>query len=605
LSSQLGIAAIGSPNTVPTVSGISVKNMTINGVYVHTGFTDPNPGADQSWCIHIPQSSGSNFVGGCYFQDVGTAVQNYGNTTWVICSNHFERYNHGCYPSALAGATYIYVSSNYFGSMTNWCTTADTFHNDGIIWGIDGQTGQPSVFAVTNNIFAGPIAGPTDNATAYIFAFNNPALYEPIVNNLFIDQPGDPLIGNGNILAYGVDAIIDNNTIIGNGNSLGIDISGETGSGVTMRNNIIYNCPAFVSIGSAVAGNGIQNNLYAGSGTFSINGTENLSYSQWVSQTGETGSLNTGTTGIISTTTGQLLSGSPAIAAGTGAAYTTDKVINDLISYPRNASAMDIGALAFESGTPTASQIVVTLPGQTFNSGVGNSGTPSTQTAGEAFNIVHLTATDSANNTATGYSGTKTITFTGPSTSPGGNAPSYTTSVSFTSGQSTTTLATTLYNAQSTTISATDGALTGIPSSSLFVNPAVASALAFSAQPGGGIGGKAWPQQPIIPVLDAYQNIVTGFNQTVLLSIYNNPSGGTLSGTNPLNVNTNTGLATFTNLSIDLAGVGYTLTVIGSSVETTPGTVVSSPFTITHHQILLHGGGIPHLTGGGHAVGHP
>src|SRR5207244_1774105 len=87
------------------------------------------------------------------------------------------------------------------------------------------------------------------------------------------------------------------------------------------------------------------------------------------------------------------------------------------------------------------------------------------QTAGAAFNIPKLTATDQFTNIVTGYSGSKTISYSGP-----GGSPTYTTAVSFTSGQSTTTLATTLKKAETTAITATDGTLTGVASSSLTVN---------------------------------------------------------------------------------------------------------------------------------------
>ncbi|PWU21096.1 MAG: hypothetical protein C5B50_02475, partial [Verrucomicrobia bacterium] len=112
------------------------------------------------------------------------------------------------------------------------------------------------------------------------------------------------------------------------------------------------------------------------------------------------------------------------------------------------------------------SKMIVTLGNQTFTSGTGNSGSVTNQTAGTSFNIPKLTATDQFTNTATGYSGSKTITWSGP----GGN-PTYTTTVSFTSGQSTTTLATTLTKAETVNITATDGTLTAVPSSPLTVNP--------------------------------------------------------------------------------------------------------------------------------------
>src|ERR1035437_1550516 len=113
----------------------------------------------------------------------------------------------------------------------------------------------------------------------------------------------------------------------------------------------------------------------------------------------------------------------------------------------------------------TATRMVMTLPGQTFTTFSGNSGAVTAQNAAVGFDIVSLSAVDNFNNVDPNYSGSRTITYSGP-----GGTPSYTTAVDFTSGQSTTTLATTLLKAETTTITATDGSLIGVPSSSLVVN---------------------------------------------------------------------------------------------------------------------------------------
>ena len=122
----------------------------------------------------------------------------------------------------------------------------------------------------------------------------------------------------------------------------------------------------------------------------------------------------------------------------------------------------NFGTLTEIAGVPT--KMFVTLPNQTFTTGSGNSGAVANQTVATAFNISVLTAVDDSTNIATSYSGTKTISYSGPS-----GSPTYTTSVNFSAGQSTTTLATTLNTAETTTITATDGSLTGVPSSSLTV----------------------------------------------------------------------------------------------------------------------------------------
>src|ERR1019366_6336970 len=129
-------------------------------------------------------------------------------------------------------------------------------------------------------------------------------------------------------------------------------------------------------------------------------------------------------------------------------------------------TAVTSGNIVFSAGA--VSKLVVTLPGETFTSGSGNSGTVTAQTAGIAFNITSITATDPNFNTVTSYRGSKTISYSGP-----GGTPTYTTAVSFTNGQSTTTLATTLTKAETTTITASDGITTGPASSSLTVNAGV------------------------------------------------------------------------------------------------------------------------------------
>ncbi|MEX0602617.1 MAG: hypothetical protein WD295_04695, partial [Bacteroidota bacterium] len=114
----------------------------------------------------------------------------------------------------------------------------------------------------------------------------------------------------------------------------------------------------------------------------------------------------------------------------------------------------------------TAARIAVTLAGQTFTSGVGNSGTPTAQTAGVSFAIAGLRVTDQFLNVVTSFTGAKTISYSGP-----GGITSYTTAVNFTSGVSTTTLTTTLRRSENTTITANDGTIGGPASSTLTVNP--------------------------------------------------------------------------------------------------------------------------------------
>ena len=100
--------------------------------------------------------------------------------------------------------------------------------------------------------------------------------------------------------------------------------------------------------------------------------------------------------------------------------------------------------------------------------------------------------------------------------------------------------------------------------------------------PGGGTGGTAWPQQPAVTLEDAGGNTVTGTAQNVTLAIQNNAGpGGVLSGTADGGGEHHDRVwRRSAGLSINKAGTGYTLTATGSTVNTTPGVVISSAFNI-------------------------
>jgi S-adenosylmethionine hydrolase len=89
--------------------------------------------------------------------------------------------------------------------------------------------------------------------------------------------------------------------------------------------------------------------------------------------------------------------------------------------------------------------------------------TPSEQEAGTAFNVT-LTATDEYGNTATSYAGKKTVTWSEPSNSPSGKAPSYPATVTFTAGVGAAA-SIKLYDAQSTTLKAKESTIEGTSAS--------------------------------------------------------------------------------------------------------------------------------------------
>jgi len=100
-----------------------------------------------------------------------------------------------------------------------------------------------------------------------------------------------------------------------------------------------------------------------------------------------------------------------------------------------------------------------------------------------------------------------------------------------------------------------------------------AAKLAFTTQPGGGQPGAALAPQPVVTVQDAFGNTVDSSASITLAITAGTPTSGgpgTLSGTKT--VSAVSGVATFTNLSIDLAGVGYQLTATSDSLTSADST---------------------------------
>jgi len=126
------------------------------------------------------------------------------------------------------------------------------------------------------------------------------------------------------------------------------------------------------------------------------------------------------------------------------------------------------------------------------------------------------------------------------------------------------------------TLVASGPGLAAVTSNGFAITSAAMNHLLFFQQPGNAIAGQALSPAVVVEVVDQNGSVMTTDNTDVLtLALGTNPGGGTLSGTLTLTVSA--GVATFSNLSIDKAGSGYTLVV--SSPGLPP--VTSNSFAIT------------------------
>jgi hypothetical protein len=182
----------------------------------------------------------------------------------------------------------------------------------------------------------------------------------------------------------------------------------------------------------------------------------------------------------------------------------------------------------------------------------------SPQAAGGAFNVT-LTASNDGSTTDTTYSGPKIVTFGGPANAPNGQAPSYPATVNFTNGVGTATI--TLFDAQTVTLSVTDGPHTGtVP---VTVSPASVP-LTFSACPPANTSAKATNSETISrAATDAYSNPDPNRSSNVTVSLSATAPTGSAGSFSPNQVSipanqSTSGATTYSNPN--QSGVAVTMT---------------------------------------------
>ncbi|HEY7685935.1 MAG TPA: hypothetical protein VH833_07525, partial [Gemmatimonadales bacterium] len=265
---------------------------------------------------------------------------------------------------------------------------------------------------------------------------------------------------------------------------------------------------------------------------------------------------------------GGVLSGAATVAAEAGVATFSTLSINAAGSgYTLSATAAGLPATAstgFNIIPSTATQLVF-------------SAQPTITTAGATMAAVQVAALDASGNSAPSFVGAVTIAITaGSGTS--GSILSGTTTVAAVGGVATFATLNIDKSGTDYTFTATAGGLTSDTSASFAINAGAANVLVFTVPPSTATAGAAITPQIEVTARDAQGNTAVGFTGNVLVAIGTNPAGGVLSGTTT--VAAVAGVAAFTNLSINAAGAGYTLT----AAATGPTGAVSSAFDITAAQ---------------------
>ena len=202
---------------------------------------------------------------------------------------------------------------------------------------------------------------------------------------------------------------------------------------------------------------------------------------------------------------------------------------------------------------------------------------PSTpDTSGVAFGTQPRVTVEDANNNPVTTAGTPVTLAITSGTGTAGATLTCTTNPVNTAGTGIATFAGCSINLAGTnyTLTATSGSLTAGISNAITVNAGAATKLVFGVQPSN--TQFSTPIAPSVTVLveDAGGDVINS-SASITMAIGTNPSGGTLSGT--LTVAAVNGTATFSNLSINNIGVGYTLHATATGLTA----VTSSAFNIT------------------------
>jgi len=293
---------------------------------------------------------------------------------------------------------------------------------------------------------------------------------------------------------------------------------------------------------------------------------------------GQTATGFTGTVTLTITagtgTSGAVLAGTTTATAVSGVAtFPTLSINRSGSGYRLSATASGVSgstSSAFTITAGAAAQLVFTVQ-------------PSTTTAGASIApAVRVTARDAQGNTVPSFTGNVAVAI---GTNPGGIL-SGTTTVAAVAGVATFS-ALSIDKAESGyTLVATANGLGSATSLPFTITPAAAVRLSFTVQPSAATAGTAIAPAIQLTALDALGNLAQGFTGNVTVAIGTDPAGGSLSGTRT--VAALAGVATFSDLRIDKAGVGYTLsaTAPGLSGSTSaaftiaPGTATQLAFTV-------------------------
>jgi len=284
--------------------------------------------------------------------------------------------------------------------------------------------------------------------------------------------------------------------------------------------------------------------------------------------------VSSSTESIKLTSTAGTLSGGAPVAAVAGVATFTPTLAGSIAGNPYKLTAADNGSGGLASALSSPIALSAGLASQLAfaqappaDAGCANAITPAV--------TVHVE--DSAGNLVTTSASASDVIALQPSAS-----------LAVTSGTQTATAGVATFTGLSlhgscahasdgctltatTTDNVSNAALQSPPAGPITLTSGIPSAMVFSTEPPANIQSRTFTAA--VTIQDACGN-ATASTAPVSMAIGNNPSGGTLAGTTP--VNAAAGVATFSDLAIAAPGIGYTLVASSSGLAN----ATSTPFTV-------------------------
>lgn len=284
-----GLAWSNAARLVDATSAINctVSNCVFQNEYVHTDPLDHNPDIANGGGFYSNGLMGTNYILSCSFSNVGWCISCLSPCAFLMVTNcSFINFDHGVVPHS---SNWMVLNCK-FGSTSNWDTTANSYHHDGIHY---FDTGNSSIIGkIDGNIFSGDWGG---HATAHIYLETSPSNVLAN-NNLFIVYSGN-LLNNGCVVAKGNRGRWINNTFVGNGGGTAIF---NGGTNCSVMNNIFNSFTTFIdqqngTIGATVT---YSNNIYAnqsegGNAPWICDPTSYNTFSDWTTASGDGNSVST------------------------------------------------------------------------------------------------------------------------------------------------------------------------------------------------------------------------------------------------------------------------------------------------------------------------